>query len=110
MGGSAGVMGGGAAVMGGDAGAMGGGAGFGLRFFFRGGGLRGWGRWGSQLNKCLLKNSRHIMPIMIDPTEYDLHVGDDIIVNAGKRDAVQGRWQYTKMVQRLLSEKVGFPT
>jgi hypothetical protein len=34
------------------------------------------------------------MPIMIDPvdrlpTEHDLHVGDDIIVNAGKRDAVQ---------------------
>ena len=57
----------------------------------------------------------HIMPIMIDPvdrlpTEHDLHVGDDIIVNAGKRNAVQGRWKYTKMVQRLLSEKVGFLT
>jgi hypothetical protein len=50
-----------------------------------------WG--GSQLNKFLLKNSRHIMPIMIDPvdrlpTEHDLHVGEDIIVNAGKRNAV----------------------
>ena len=67
------------------------------------------------MNKCLLKNSRHIMPIMIDPvdrlpTEHDLHVGDDIIVNAGKRNAVQGRWKYTKMVQRLFSEKVGFLT
>ena len=70
----------------------------------------GGGGVGSQLNKCLLKNSRHIMPIMIDPTEHDLHVGDDIIVNAGKRNAVQGRWKYTKMVQRLLSEKVGFLT
>jgi hypothetical protein len=57
------------------------------------------------------------MPIMTDPvdrlpTEHDLHVGDDIIVNAGKRNAVhfEGRWKYTKMVQRLPSEKVGFPT
>jgi hypothetical protein len=56
------------------------------------------------------------MPIMVIypvgpiPTEHDLHVGDDIIVNAGKRNAVQGRWKYTKMVQRLFSENVGFPT
>jgi hypothetical protein len=93
MGGGAGVMGGSAGVMGGGAGVMGGSAGFGFRFFL-------WGvapgvGAGSQLNKCLLKNSRHIMPIMIDPvdrlpTEHDLHVGDDIIVNAGKRSVYQG--------------------
>jgi hypothetical protein len=50
------------------------------------------------------------MPIMIDPvgrlsTEHDLHVGDDIIVNAGKRNAVQGRWKYTKMVQQIVKRK-----
>jgi hypothetical protein len=59
--------------MGGGAGVMGGGAGFGVRFFGGGGsgggggGGGGAGGGGTQLKKCLLKNSRHIMPIMIDP-------------------------------------------
>jgi hypothetical protein len=53
----------------------------------------------------------HHARIMIDPvdrlpTEHDLHVGgDDVIANAGKRSAVQGRWEYTKTVQRRFSEK-----
>jgi hypothetical protein len=84
---------------------MGGGAGFKFGFGGRGG--------SSQLHKWVLRNSRNIMTNMVDPvgrlpTGHDLHVGDDIIANAGKRNAVQGRWKYTKVDQRWFSEKVGF--